>query len=277
MVTTEYPFLCKQAFVGALFTIAAVVLVILDWLPGVNAIVFFGFMLLLQSYRYFEANNTTFIMPPLWFLTLCVGFFLAIYRPDHFNYPLMFSQSQLHPGGFAFDLRVNTAKLLAGWIVIVLFWRNTKNVIDVFGQNTFARVVFTVFMALAINGLAYQLLNLHWYSKEMGLIAQFLLVNVLVTCVAEEAFFRVLIQRRLMISCEGLPFWVRLTVPLVTTTVLFLAVHGELTTAQFFVHAIAGLSYGLLYSITGNVWYCVALHAGVNAIHFTFLTYPVVV
>ena len=55
-----------------------------------------------------------------WLLAIVLGIGVGLYRPAGFNYPLVFSVSQLHEGGSPFSLYINIAKLLAGYITVYL-------------------------------------------------------------------------------------------------------------------------------------------------------------
>lgn len=102
------------------------------------------------------------------------------------------------------------------------------------------------------------------------------LVNLVVTCISEEAFMRLLVQAQIQNFISGAvkqKFWQEL-IPLVVATSLFTLIHFSSNLNVTLAYGLAGFLYGLVYSLTKNIWMCIAVHFGVNIIHFSFLTYP---
>lgn len=97
-------------------------------------------------------------------------------------------------------------------------------------------------------------------------------INLLLTCVAEEAFFRGVLQERLMRWTEGRGRWRWLPIPI--TSVLFGLVHAGGGAALAVAAAIAGCGYGLAYARTRRIESAVLAHFTLNAVHFFGFTYP---
>jgi membrane protease YdiL (CAAX protease family) len=109
-----------------------------------------------------------------------------------------------------------------------------------------------------------------WPSGEA--LVLFLAVNLLFTCVAEEAFFRGLVQGFLTrwLHSMGRPTW--WAVP--PSALLFGLAHAGGGAAYALLATLAGLGYGWVCLRTGRVGAAIALHFTVNAVHVLFFTYP---
>lgn len=91
--------------------------------------------------------------------------------------------------------------------------------------------------------------------------------NLMITCVAEEALFRGLIQQSL-----GRRFnW---KVGLVVAGVLFGVAHIAGGGLLVLFATLAGLGYGLIFYVTGRLWCAVLAHFLFNFAHLIFFTYP---
>lgn len=100
----------------------------------------------------------------------------------------------------------------------------------------------------------------------------FLAANLLFTCIAEEAFFRGLLQERLMAATAMRP---RLSwLPITVSSLSFGLVHLAGGFSYVLLATAAGLGYALAYLTTRRVEAPVLTHFTVNAVHFFSLTYP---
>ncbi len=255
-----------------IFGLVALLLSTFSWLAWLSLVLLLLFMALVYTLQFTERRSKTRLNLLIWPCVVVCGFLLAVYRPEGFTYPVVFSANQLHEAGKPFTLSVNVAKLLAGWFVIVAYGCIS---IFYFNRRLAVELVSVVIIGLIINGFAIWLLDLSFYLKNWLFVAQFAVINLLATCVAEEAFLRVLIQQRIMHWCRNLPKSVAFWLPLIISAGVFILVHGKLSGNQTLVYGLAGFCYGLIYSLTGRVWLSIALHGTVNLMHFSFLTYPI--
>lgn len=242
-------------------------------LPLVTALLVAAFALALIFYRYCSSAHKPIGMYITWLLALLLGVGVGLYRPSGFNYPLVFSLNQLHDGGLPFSLYINIAKLLAGYITVYfLLSFGSQAYIQSRAQQFLLAFGLGFFVVL----VAYFCLDLAFCLKPLKYIALFGLVNLLVTCVAEEAFMRLLLQAQLHKFLSGKlasGFWLE-AIPLLVATGIFVLTHLSANANVLLVFALAGFCYGLVYSLTKNLWACVAVHFTVNIIHFSLLTYP---
>lgn len=100
----------------------------------------------------------------------------------------------------------------------------------------------------------------------------FLLANLFTTCVAEEAFFRALVQGRLGEALARQPNGARTA--LIVAALLFGIAHLHGGVALMVLATLAGICYGLAYGRTGRIEAAIAAHFALNAMHFLLFTYP---
>ncbi|KJF95046.1 CPBP family intramembrane glutamic endopeptidase [Photobacterium leiognathi] len=95
----------------------------------------------------------------------------------------------------------------------------------------------------------------------------FLLNNLLLTCVAEEAFFRGFIQQSLSKQFG----WI---IGIAMASLLFglVHIHGGLLLVAF--ATLAGVGYGLIYRYSSRLWVAVLFHFLFNFAHLLLFTYP---
>lgn len=211
----------------------------------------------------------------LWGGLLVVGLVIGLYRPAGFDYPLLVSVDALYEGGEPFALYLNLGKAFAGYCVIAWLF-SAVSVLPPVVRWSWGKSLFGVMVvALLIVLIAKLVLGLELVVKPWRLVLFFGVVNLFVTCIAEEAFMRLLVQRQLANWLpEQLGRWGRECVPLVMTTLLFLVTHKLPTLEASFIFGMAGLLYGLVYTMTKSVIWPIVLHFLVNITHFVFLTYP---
>ncbi|WP_317928595.1 CPBP family intramembrane glutamic endopeptidase [Halioxenophilus sp. WMMB6] len=204
---------------------------------------------------------------------MITGLALASYRPAGFSYPAIIPTQPLVEGGATFILTLNLSKLMAGWLVLLTFLDR--------GSPLLKKRDWRLFLPLGVGAIVLVLaagcflLDLRWQLKSIDHIWRFALVNLVSTCVAEEAFMRLLVQAQLAVWCQSLTrFWSWL-LPLIGSTSLFVLAHSGLAWQAMVVYFLAGLCYGLIYTLTGRVGYAILLHFGVNILHFSLLTYPI--
>lgn len=110
--------------------------------------------------------------------------------------------------------------------------------------------------------------------KFNATIAVAALVNLLVVCIAEEGFFRWVLQRGLTQWLQNRGHWKWLAPLLVT--LLFTTLHTGWAASPLLLVlvGIAGLAYALVWQLRESFWACVLTHWGVNLMHMTLLHYP---
>lgn len=252
--------LCCVALLGLL----------LGWLPLSVVGLLVLFIAALAAFH-FARNRAAWVKVLLWLPLLPLGLAIALMRPEGFSYPLVFSMNELYPGGKSFDLHINMAKALAGYAVVIWLLGSVPKQMLVTGWQVF---VWPILLAGVVLGVAIPLLGLEWQPK-WGLHAiWFLLVNLLVTCVAEESFMRLLVQGPLQRALQQFGGAPAAFIALTVTTVLFAAAHSPQGAHAWAIYLVAGCAYGAAYTLTGRLSAAIATHFLVNTVHYLLLTYP---
>ena len=197
--------------------------------------------------------------------------------PGFRNLPLIDAVA-LRPDALPFTLYANMDKGLAGLFLMAFAGRPADTALD--GVRLCGEVALhALWIAGLMLGLAWAMgivrFDPAWVSAPSpweGPAWRFLLVNLLFTCVAEEAFFRGLVQGGLTrwLTRAGRPAWPAVA----AAALLFGLAHAGGGWAYAGLAALAGLGYGLVRERTGRVGAAVAAHFALNAAHFLLFTYP---
>ena len=112
-----------------------------------------------------------------------------------------------------------------------------------------------------------------WDPKWPAILGVWMPANLLVTCVAEETFFRGVVQRQL-----GSALRRRVPAPalvaLLVAAVAFGATHVAGGIVYGLLATLAGISYGAAYHLTGRVEASILVHFTLNVAHLVLFTYP---
>jgi uncharacterized protein len=113
-----------------------------------------------------------------------------------------------------------------------------------------------------------------WDPKWPSFALVFLVANLLLTCVAEEAFFRGVVQRVIRdgIASLGIPAPGALSV--LFGGLLFGLAHLGTGLPNALMVTVAGCLYGYIYETTRRIEIPILVHFMVNALHFVLFTYP---
>lgn len=251
----------------------AVLLGIQGLLPRMVVLFSALFLVAILIYR---QNMTPIVRLLCWMGALTMGLAIGLYRPAGFSYPQVLALPELYPGGQPFALYANLGKATAGFMTLLLLVHACHPQFKPVSTPA-ARALLVLVLAGVIFAVAIPLGDLQWHPKSIYAVINFAWVNLLITCVAEEAFLRLLVQRELGLMCERLTHnrWASEALPLTLTTTLFVVTHGINDANLLLIYSIAGGLYALCYSLSKSVFTCIALHFLVNFIHFSFLTYPI--
>ena len=257
---------------GLVLAALVIGLVMLGWLPVANALGLMGVAFLAWFFRKEKLNG--WIKTGLFLLLVPLAFWVASYEPQGFAYPLLLSLAGDAGEPARYELSVDFAKGIAGFLLLYLLW--PKRIENEWVAVKWISVLFVLFALLSIIGVAILVLGLQWQPKPIEQILQFAVVSLLITCVAEEVFLRFLFQQSLRNTIANFTESRALQeiIPLLLVTCVFVAIHSGLSGAAVWVYALAGFLYGLSYTLGKHIVYPIALHFLVNQIHFSFLTYP---
>lgn len=196
---------------------------------------------------------------------------LAVHLLPGFDNPVVVREMRISADAAPYTLYLNFDKGAAGLLLLALLSRRADTAAHGLESIRIAlragTVTATVTLAMAVAaGLV------RFDPKLAPFIGTFLLTNLMFTCVAEEAFFRGLLQERLHRWAAGrqLDRWL----PVALSASLFGLAHaaGGLTYAA--IAAVAGVGYALAYAATRRIEAAVLTHFTLNAVQFVAFTYP---
>ena len=215
---------------------------------------------------------------PRWRRTLTVAaavlaLALSLHLVPGFRAAILFHDVCLTPDAAPFTLGMSFDKAAAGLLLLAAFgvrvtsWRQLASQLPAIAAVAAATAIVSIGVALAAGYVRVE-------PKWVDAAPAFLVANLLFTCVAEEAFFRGLIQERLMRLSETRrqPAWNGIAIAV--STALFGLAHAGGGAMWLAVATIAGLGYSLVYARTRSIEGAILVHFAVNAAHFIGFTYP---
>ncbi|MET0265417.1 MAG: CPBP family intramembrane glutamic endopeptidase [Duganella sp.] len=204
-------------------------------------------------------------------VTAVLALALATHRLPGFDNPLLLQGVVLSNGAAPFTQYANLDKGAVGLILLALLCQRLHSWLDAGAMLRRAWPVMAITL-VAVFGAALGLGLVRPEFKLSALTLQFIAVNLFFTVVAEEAFFRSLLQQPLSTALAR--FSAGKWLALVVSALLFGAVHLGGGPLYALLALIAGLGYAWVYQRTGRIEAAIVLHIVVNALHFIAFTYP---
>lgn len=206
-------------------------------------------------------------------LAAVLALVLSLHLLPGFHPVILFHDVRLTPDAAPFALALSFDKGAAGLVLLGAFcvrattWRQFASQGAVIAVAALATATVLIGIALAAG---YVRLEPKWPEAAPA----FLVANLLFTCVAEEAFFRGLIQERLMRLADARrqPAWNWIAIAV--STALFGLAHAGGGSTWMLVATLAGLGYAAIYARTRTIEGAILVHFIVNAAHFLGFTYP---
>ncbi|HTF96858.1 MAG TPA: CPBP family intramembrane glutamic endopeptidase [Cellvibrio sp.] len=247
-------------------------LVLLQRLPIINGIGLAGVAGLAWFFHKEKLNQ--WLRTWLFLLLVSLAFWTATYKPQGFSYPLLMSLSDESGLTTRYELFVNFSKAICGFILLYFLWPKRHK--EEFVAPARYQLLVALLAPAIIIGVAIPVLDLQVQLKQLEQILLFASANLLVICIAEEAFMRFLFQQNIRNAVARFTGngWLRELIPLLLVTAIFVMIHSGLSGPAIWIYALAGFLYGLSYTLSKNIFYPIIIHFSVNQIHFSFFTYP---
>jgi membrane protease YdiL (CAAX protease family) len=176
----------------------------------------------------------------------------------------------LSPGAVPYGIGLGFPKVAAGILVLgilhddrVRSWAELGRVLKLAMPVVAVTTAAVMMFALATGSVAFD-------PKWTPVFLTWAVTNLFFTCLSEEAFFRGFVLAEL--ARPGGRAW--MTIAVVVSAILFGIAHFGGGITYVIAGVIAGLGYGLAYARTLRVEAAMAVHFGVNAVHFLTFTYP---
>ena len=202
-------------------------------------------------------------------LFIALALALSLHVLPGFHNPRVIDAERFTPDAVPFTLYLNLDKPLAGfWLLLVLPWIQPPR-----GLRAVLTAVPTCLVATAMACLvaAASLGLVVWAPKWPDLLWLWVLNNLLLVCLAEEAVFRGYIQGGLARLLNRQPYGE--VVALLVSAILFGLAHAAGGWQWVLVGSIAGIGYGVAYRL-GGLRASVLVHFGLNLLHISLFTYP---
>jgi len=219
----------------------------------------------------YDTAQATYLKAPAWIGVFVAGIFMALYRPEGFSYWNSISVEQLHDNGKPYQQFVNLGKFFGA--LIIFCWVMIGSIKSDVRRAMFRRNLGIIFaFALSVLLLATLILDLNLTPKISDLMLLFLLINLVVTCFSEEAFYRLVVQKPSERAFSTV--WISRLFGVAVVSTFFALTHFSGDPYILAVMIIAGVFYAVVYALTRSVSAAILTHFLVNALHFIFLPYP---
>jgi membrane protease YdiL (CAAX protease family) len=198
---------------------------------------------------------------------------LAVHAVPGFKNPVVIDGVRFSADSAPFTQYANFDKGAVGLLLLALLAPHVSGQADA-RKIAYPLLIATIATSTAVFATAVSLGYVRWDPKWPPETLTFFSINLLFTCVAEEAFFRGVIQEQLSRALEGSPRIAAL--PIVVSTLLFALAHWGGGLQLVLLAGIAGLGYSICYAVTRRVEAAILPHFAVNSLHFVFFSYPYV-
>ena len=197
---------------------------------------------------------------------------LAAHAMSGFQNPVVLRDVVLSSGAMPYTQYVNFDKTLAGVLVLAIGWfaplrtaRDWSATLRVAAPIVGATIAVVMAASLALGFVRF---DPHWTP----LFWVWAPINLLLTCVSEEALFRGFLQRELGVALEGRAYASATAVAV--SALAFGLAHAGGGWRYVLLATLAGTGYALAYQRSGRVEASILAHFAVNATHFLLFTYP---
>lgn len=212
-------------------------------------------------------------------LLLVLSLALALHKVPGFRNPIVIDAMQFTPDAKPFTQYLNFDKGSVALVLVALLSPKLRrgDRAGPFAGETAVGYALTSVVVLGV-AAASGLVRLDPKFPADALL--FLATNLFLTCVAEEAFFRSLVQDPLRGARPGQDAGAagssgpRLVLAIVVSGVLFGLAHAAGGPSMIVMATLAGLGYAAVYARTNRIEAPILVHFGVNATHFLAFTYP---
>lgn len=208
---------------------------------------------------------------------LCLG--LSLHKLPGFNNPIAINAIKLTTDASPFTQYLNFDKGSVG-LVLVAFLSMPLQRTDLFRRLAASTLLAYIVACAVVFGASTALGLVRLEPKVPSVTWLFLTTNFFLVCVAEQAFFRFLIQDPLRgffpgQSRDGYQVRRAHTVFAVALSgVLFGVAHAAGGLLMILMATLAGTVYAVVYAATNRIEAPLFVHFGLNAMHFLAFTYP---
>lgn len=254
-----------------IFTGAALVLGLISENIGlIGLLITLGFLGACMLYYRIHTTNISKIL--LWLTIILAAIAMRAHiMPGFYNWQLIDAEI-LSDNAHEYSLWLNMDTALVGLGILLFGLTPIHHLQDI--SRMFRKMTLPSIIGISIIASIATLLGVVQVDAKMP---QFwliwMIINLMITCVSEEALFRFFIQQSLQNWLQNKKYGVACAIFIAalanTFTHFNLMFAGYMTTVF-----VASLFYGYVYYVTKRVEASILLHFAVNISHFFFFTYP---
>lgn len=237
-------------------------------LDGIGLAVTFVYLALALGAR---TSERAWVRIPLLVLTGLCALLLALHRLPGFHNPVLVDHVQVSAGAPPFTLYANFDKAIAGIVLMGVFCAPIRARADWLPMLRRTLPVLAATLVVVL-GAGVLLGVVQPDVKWLPWASWFLVNNLLITCVTEEAFFRGFLLGGLARGMEGKRYGAAVAV--VVSTLLFGLAHAAGGPMLVLFATLAGFGYAAAYLRSGRIEGAILTHFALNAVHFVAFTYP---
>jgi len=204
----------------------------------------------------------------IWTALIILSLLLATHAAPGFNNILIHDEVVLSEASRPFSIYANYDKALVA-VALLLLLVNGRNKVREFFSRGLPLLGIT---AIVVLGTATLTGYVEWNPKFEAIFFTWAVINLLITCLAEEAFFRLLVQEQILRWCSEFAYkeWIAI----LGAGSLFGLAHLGGGVDYAILAAIAGICYAYIYHRYRSIEVAVISHFSVNVLHFLLFTYP---
>jgi membrane protease YdiL (CAAX protease family) len=197
---------------------------------------------------------------------------LGLHVLPGFHNPQVAHAIRLSANAVPYDLYLNFDKATAGlcflgiaYVGLIRTWRECREALARAAPIIGLNIAIIIVLSLALGYLRFD-------PKRTSFFWLWAYHNLFLTCLAEEAFFRGLIQGGLRTAFNDYRYGALLA--LIIGAALFGVAHFAGGWQYVLLATVAGLGYGWVFMRTGRIEMSILAHFLMNATHFLLFTYP---
>jgi len=201
---------------------------------------------------------------------LAVG--LAMHVLPGFHNIQVLPPTRLTPRSIPYDQWINFDKTLAGILILGIAYRMPTRTATPWKTALRRAAVPLLVTIAAVIVLGGALGHIRWDPKWTSQFWLWAAINLLSTCMSEEAFFRAFLQTEIERLTARRPGGA--IIAITTSAILFGLAHIAGGWRYVALASVAGAGYGTVFHRTRSITASILAHFTLNAVHFLLFTYP---
>lgn len=255
--------------------IAALTFFIISVFYGIiyNYIELYGVIIIIFMFyfAYFYYNRDNKIKYIYLFLFIILALITSLHILPGFNNYNVVKNIKLTSDSKYYSLYLNFDKAAAGFVILFFQQDLLKSIKDFLKslKKIYIYIILSVLILITISSLFGYI---KFEPKVPYFIISFIVSNLFFTCLAEELFFRKIIQENIKIMFINNRY--NVIIGIICSALSFGAVHLAGGIKYFIFAFIAGIFYSIIYEKTKNIEMAIIAHFLLNLIHIFLFTYP---